>query len=238
MGSMGTAAAERAGALLSDLRRIFGDRLVSLVAYGDPADGEPMTCLALVASVDAVDLDACARAVSGWRRGGIATPLVLPEHEFRRSIDAFPMEYGEMLRAHAHVYGRDPFEGMVIDPSDLRRACETQVKSHLLHLREAYIEAGGRPEAVAALVRASAAGFAALLRSVARLHGGVASGRADATLEGAREAQLPDGVVSAVLALEHPPSDVAASTDAARLFPEYLAAVEQLAMFVDRWRAS
>jgi hypothetical protein len=28
-----------------------------------------------------------------------------------------------------------------------------------------------------------------------------------------------------------------ATTDAARLFPDYLAAVEQLARFVDTWRA-
>jgi hypothetical protein len=233
---MGTAVAERAGALLSDLRRIFGDRLVSLVTYGDASDAAPLTCMALVTSVDTVDLDACARAVGGWHRHGIATPLLLPEHEFQRSFDAFPMEYGEMLRAHAHVYGRDPFDGMIIAGDDLRRACETQVKSHLLHLREAYMEAAGRPDQVAAVVQASASGFAALLRSVARLHGGVASDRAAATLEGAREAHLPEGTVSAVLALEQPEAGVAASTDAARLFPEYLAAVEQLAAFVDRWR--
>jgi hypothetical protein len=46
------------------------------------------------------------------------------------------------------------------------------------------------------------------------------------------------GTVSAVLALEQPEAGVAASTDAARLFPEYLAAVEQLAAFVDRWRVA
>jgi hypothetical protein len=236
---MATAAAERAGTLLSDLRRIFGERLRSLITYGDHVDSAPLTCLALVTSLDTVDLDACARAVHGWHRLGLATPLILPEHEFRRSLDAFPLEYSEMERAHAHVYGRDPFETSVIALDDLRRACETQIKSHLLHLREEYIEAAGRPHAVAALVEASAPGFAALLRSVARLHGATSGDRATATLEGARAAQLPDSIVAAVLALE-PAQQAAgvASTDPARLFPEYLTAVEHLAAFVDRWRAS
>jgi hypothetical protein len=193
--------------------------------------------MALVASLDTVDLDACARAVHGWHRHGLATPLILPEHEFRRSLDAFPLEYGEMMRAHAHVYGRNPFEASVIAPDDLRRACETQIKSHLLHLREEYIEAAGRPHAVAALVQESARGFAALLRSVARLHGATTSDRAAATVEGARAAQLPERVVSAVLALEPASQASVSSTDPARLFPEYLSAVEQLAAFVDRWRA-
>ena len=195
--------------------------------------------MALVTLLDIVDLDACARAARSWHRQGLATPLILPEHEFRRSLDAFPLEYSEMLRAHTHVYGTDPFAGMVIPPHDLRRECETQVKSHLLHLREEYIETGGRPEAVAALVRASVPAFAALLRSVARLHGGGASDRAASTIEGARAAQLPDGIVSAVLALEPQRQEGAVgSTDPARLFPEYLSAVEQLATFVDRWRTA
>jgi hypothetical protein len=235
---MAMGVAERAGTLLSDLRRIFGERLRSLIAYGDHSDSTPLTCMALVASLDTVDLDACARAVQGWHRHGVATPLILPEQEFRRSLDAFPLEYSEMVRVHTPVYGSDPFETSTIAADDLRRACETQIKSHLLHLREEYIEAAGHPRAVAALVEASAPAFAALLRSVAQLHGGTTSDRAAATVEGARAARLPDTIVSAVLAFEPARQADVSSTDPARLFPEYLAAVEQLAAFVDRWRAS
>jgi hypothetical protein len=238
MSVMATTAADKAGALLTDLRRIFGDRLRSLVAYGERSDSAPLNCLALVATLDAVDLDACARAVQGWHRHGLATPLILPEHEFRRSLDVFPLEYSEMIRSHAHVYGVDPFDGLVIAADDLRRACESQVKSHLLHLREEYIEAAARPHAVAALVQESAPAFAALLRSVGELLGRASADRSAATLEGARAAGVPDSVVSAVLALDPQRTGTIASTDPARLFPEYLAALERLAAFVDRWRAS
>ncbi len=224
--------------LVRDLRTVFGDRLHSVVAYGASVEGvadAPLTCLALVASLGVSDLEACARKAHHWHRERVATPLILPGDEFRRSLDAFPLEYGEILRAHERVFGADPFDGVAIAHEDLRRACETQIKSHLLHLREGYIESGGRPQAVAELVTASAPAFAALLRNVARLAGVSSRDRLEATREGARAATVPDGVVADILALEHPAG--MPSADPARLFPEYLGAVEQLARTVDTWRA-
>ena len=227
-----------AAALVTDLRHVFADRLRSLVAYGPLVDGggdAPLTCLALVDSLTITDLEACARHAHGWERHGLAIPLILPAEEFRRSLDAFPLEYGEIIRAHERVFGTDPFEHASISQEDLRRACETQIKSHLVHLREGFMESGGRPQAVGSLVTASAPAFAALLRHVARLSGAGTSGRNNAALEGARAAHLPEPVVSSVLALDRP--STIPTTDAARLFPDYLAAVEQLARVVDTWRA-
>ncbi len=229
---------EAAGTLVADLRSIFGDRLRSVVTYGPHLEGDadaPLTCLALVGSLTVSDLEGCAHRRSRWERTGIATPLLLPENEFRRSLDAFPLEYGEIVRRHARVYGEDPFTGVSIGHDDLRRACETQIKSHLVHLREGFIEAGGQPSAVAGLIAASAPAFAALLRNVAGLNGVSTTDRLEATRDGARAAGVPDGVLDALLALERPAA--IPTTDAARLFPEYLAVVEHLAHVVDSWRA-
>lgn len=226
-----------AAALVADLTRIFASRLRSVVAYGARLDGDdeaPLTCLALVESIGLTDLEACARRAAHWERQRVATPLILAEHEFRRSLDAFPLEYGEIIRAHERVFGPSPFDEAAIAHEDLRRACEAQVKSHLLHLREAYVESGGQPRAVADLVATSAPAFAALLRHVARLGGSAAADRTAATVEGGRAAGLADGIVGDVLALEQRPA--IPTTDAARLFPEYLAAVERLARVVDGWR--
>jgi hypothetical protein len=218
--------------LVASLRGIFGDRLRSVVAYSLDRT-EALSCLALVGSLTAADLEACAARAHGWQRDGIATPLILPEEEFRRSLDAFPLEYAEIIRAHEALFGANPFDAVRIERADLRRACETQIKSHLVHLREGFIEAGGTPRAIADLVTASAPAFGALLRNIAQLNGSTASDRAAATRDGARAARIPDGVVTDILALEQP--SALKSTDAARLFPEYLAAVEQLARYVDQW---
>jgi hypothetical protein len=218
--------------LVKTLQDIFGDRLHAVVAYGiDRSDG--LSSLALVSSITVADLDACAAHTSGWQRDGIATPLLLPEDEFQRSFDAFPLEYAEIMRAHEVLFGANPFDGAMIERADLRRACETQVKSHLVHLREAFIEAGGAPRAIADLVTASAPAFGALLRNIARLNGSTEHDRTAATRDGARAAQMSDAIVTDILALEQPSG--LKTTDAARLFPEYLRAVERLAEYVDRW---
>lgn len=222
-----------------ELAVVFGPRLRSVAAYGPALDGQPdapLACLALVDSLTISDLDACAARSAGWRRARIATPLILPAQEFRQSLDAFPLEYGEILRAHHTVFGDNILAGIRIGIDDLRRGCETQVKSLLLHLRETYMEAGGSPAAIAELVTASAPAFGALLRNVAALSGVHSSSRMDVALEGARTAGLSERVVADVLALERPAP--IPQTDAARLFPEYLAAVEQLARVVDTWRAA
>ena len=228
---------QAAAALVADLRHIFAARLRSVIAYGPHIEGDeetPLSCLALVESLGINDLDACARLAPQWERRHLAIPLILPYQEFHRSFDAFPLEYGEILRAHERVFGADPFEDSAISLDDLRRACEAQIKSHLVHLREGFIQSAGRPQRIAELVTTSAPAFAALLRNVARLNGAPSSSRADATREGAAAAGLPNGLVTDVLALER--TTQIPTTDAARLFPDYLAAVEQLARVVDSWR--
>jgi hypothetical protein len=226
--------------IVTALRAIFGHRLRSVVAYGPHVENgsvdvaEPLSCLALVANLTIADLEASAARAHDWTRHQIATPLLLPEDEFRRSLDSFPLEYAEILRSHQVLFGANPFDGISIERADLRRACETQIKSHLVHLREAYIEAGGTPRAVGDLVTASAPAFGALLRNIARLNGSAERDRAAATREGARAAELPGALVTSILALERPTGLKA--VDAARLFPQYLAAVEQLARYVDTWR--
>ena len=160
--------------LTRDLDEIFRGRLLSVVVYGAQVDGNataPLQALALVSSLTADDLSACAQLSAEWTRGGIGTPLILPDSEFRTSLDVFPLEYGEIVRAHTLVYGSDPFAGVSISTGDLRLACEAQAKSHLLHLRQGYVQTGGRLPAVARLVAQSAPAFAALLRNVGRLTG-------------------------------------------------------------------
>jgi hypothetical protein len=219
-------------ATLHDLQHIFGDRLEAFVAYGHPG-ASPAPSVALVRTLTADDLTACAGRASAWHRGGSATPLLLTKDEFAGSLDAFPIEYGEIIDTHRLLYGVDPFAGLTIRPEDSRRACEVQVKSHLLHLREDFVECGGRPSAVAALVADSAPSFALLLRRLAQLDGHAAATHADLGAFAAQRPGLDPRVVGDVLALI---GGSAAGVDAVRLFPGYLAAVERLALFIDTWK--
>lgn len=218
---------------LHDLQHIFGDRLQAFVAYG-PRHASPAPSVALVRTLTSDDLTACAARAGAWQRAGSATPLLLSGDEFAGSLDAFPIEYGEIIDTHRLLFGVDPFAGLAIRQDDLRRACEVQVKSHLLHLRENFVDCGGRPSAVAAMVTDSAPAFALLLRRLARLDGHAADNHTDLGAFAERRPRLDPRVIGDVLALTSGASS--SGVDPARLFPAYLAAVEQLSRFIDTWQ--
>ena len=202
-----------------------------MVAYGRPG-ATPAPSLALVRDITATDLDECAARAASWHRAGCATPLLLTKDEFAGSLDAFPIEYGEILETHQLIYGVDPFPGLQITTEDLRRECETLVKSHLVHLRENYIECRGRQTAIRDLVAEAAPAFALILRRLTRLDGADGSSNSALSAWAARRAGIDPRTIGDVLAMAEDHGTV----DPVRLYPSYLAAVQQLWSFIDRWR--
>jgi len=230
-----------------ELREVFGNRLQSLVIYGQHArpagdahgghnhghSASPTRTLAIVESLSAADLKACAGHIEAWHEAGLATPLLFAAHEFEQSLDAFPFEFGAILADHTVVTGDNPFASLAVDPADLRRACEIQARSHLLHLREGFLETRGRADALSVLILQSAAAFAALIGSIARLEGHVTDDPAAAAREAERILGTPNSAVSEVAALAT--AHDLSSADAERLFAPYLEAVEKVVRYVDGW---
>jgi hypothetical protein len=245
-------------ALAADLERVFGARFVSLVAYPPAAQDAdaPVHSLALVEALGFEDLHACLPLVAAWRRRGLAVPLLLEETEFRRTLDVFPLEYGGILANHDVVRGRNPFAGVRVDVKDLRRACELQAKSHLIHLREGFLETQGDAAGVARLMAASAPPFRALLSHIARLPPSRGFGEAGSPSRGSGEPDPPAGAldddasiaaeaerrmgISAALVREvlaSPTSGQTSIADPTALYVRYLAAAEQVWEYVDAWRS-
>jgi len=227
---MGTRPSTSTSVVLDDLKAIFGGRLEAFVTYAPMV--APAPSLALVTTLDLADLTACAGNTRRWQQHGAATPVLLTRREFARSLDAFPVEFGEIIAHHVTLHGDDPFAGMRVAPRDLRRACEAQVRSLLLHIREDFMEAGGAPRAVAEVVVDSAADFRALLNLVARLDG-AAGDQPHLTDWASSRLGLDARVVADVLLIANAVGK--SSVDAARLFPQYLAATEHLARHIDEW---
>ena len=243
--------------LQRDLAAIFGPRLQSLVIYGagpsarsgpahdshghahdhpGPGRGHSAPRLQTMAIVDALsagDLRACAARVSLWHDAGLTTPLLVVASELERSLDSFPLEFGAIEADHEVVSGRAPFDALKVNPADVRRAYEHQARSHLLHLREGFLETRGRADALAVLVVSSAAPFAALIASIARLEGRAGGDPGAAARHAERTLGLTGGAIADVTALVgvHEIS----SADALRLFPPYLDAVGKLVQYVDGW---
>jgi hypothetical protein len=239
------AKSDAVAALERDLRGIFGTRLQSLVMYGERTrageghgshhhghDSPPTTTLAVVESMTHDDLRTAAARVASWHDAGLATPLLIAAREFERSLDAFPLEFGAILADHSVVSGNNPFASLKVESADLRRACEVQARSHLLHLREEFLETRGRADALADLIVESAPAFAALITSIARLEGHAGSDRPAAARHVERIVDLPGAIaeITRLVGVQE-----ISSAEAERLFPPYFAAVERLVSYVDGW---
>lgn len=232
-----------AGELLAaDLRRIFGDRLRSLVAYGiretnsqDP-DG-PLRTLALLTQSSFDDLRKCAPLTHTWRRRGLAVPLLLTQHEFMRTLDVFPLEYGSIIANHILLAGDEPFTDTQVSAADRRRGCEHQAKSHVVHLREGFLETGGDSRDITALIAASAPSFRALLGNLVHLD----TDRPDALFADDHELAamtheiigIPASLVAEILSA---PVVADVIADPTALLSRYIEASERIWAHVDRHR--
>ena len=213
--------------MAADLRRVFGARFVALVASSHH------TVAAFVWSIGPDDLDALGSLVESWTRERLPPPLLMTPDEFRRSLDTFPAEYQALLDHHVVIDGVPPFDGVRINPDDLRRACEAQARGHLIHLRQGWIDAHGDTRRLEALIIRSAAPLRIVLANLAQLQG--EDHRDDASLASfaERAAGMSAALVRAVLALDT--NSAAAHTLVPRL-REYLSDTERLWAFVDGWR--
>jgi bifunctional DNA-binding transcriptional regulator/antitoxin component of YhaV-PrlF toxin-antitoxin module len=223
------------GGLGADLRRVFGARLLSLAAYGLDAPAPASRLIYTLALVDRLsfeDLVRCAPLAADWRRRSLAVPLILERDEFLRTLDVFPLEYGDIIASHVVVAGSDPFATARVIPADVRRACELSAKSHLIHLREAFMESGADPQAVGRLIAASAPAFSTLLRNIARLADDDDSDLA-ATAE--RQIGIPASVVREVMGAGAGTQSTIAEPTV--LLSRYIAAAERVWEYVDTWRA-
>jgi hypothetical protein len=209
-----TDASSALATLERDLREVFGGRLQSLVRYGSKA--RLIHALAVVDSLTTADLLSCAKHVAAWHDEHLATPLILPAAELARSLDVFPFELSAIIADHVVIAGGNPFAGLRVEPADLRWACEVQARGHLLHLRQGYVEARGRDDALSVLIVNSAPAWASLQENIGRLENKPAATDEVTRLAGVKEIS---------------------NEDAARIFPRYLQDVERLTAYVDTWSA-
>ena len=213
--------------MAEDLRRIFDSRFVALVT------SEHQTTAAFLTSIGPGDLDAVASLVETWSREHLSTPLLVTVDEFRRSLDTFPAEYQSLLDHHVVIDGVPPFDGVRINPDDLRRACEVQARGHLIHLRQGWIDAHGSESRLQALLIRSAAPLRLVLSNLAQLQGEDHADDAALAAFASQAAGMSADLVRAVLALD---AAAPAPRSLVPRLPDYLADAERLWAFVDGWR--
>ncbi len=223
-------------ALSAAVSQQLGAALVSLVLYGEAADGASWqpdgvaNLLVIAHRVDVELLDQLAEPLREARRQAHLGVMVLTEAELRSSCDVFPTKFLNMREHHTVLYGSDPLADLVIARDHLRLRCEQEVKNILLRLRQAYLGRAHRTELLARTLHETAAALVATLAAVTALGSGQAAPDGEAVLAQI-ERDLGLSLTPVREALAAHDLDPAALTT---LFGQFMDAVRQLADRIDR----
>ena len=165
--------------LVSQLQKVYGTKLRSVVLYGSAAAGEHIpkrsdyNVLVIVDELTMDHMRVGAAVARAWGEDGNPPPLTLTSSEWRSSADIFPMEYADILERHRVLHGAPPFDDIAVDRQDLRLQLEHEAMGKLLKLRQGVFAAGGDGKAQTELLAASLSTIMVIFRAVERLHGAV-----------------------------------------------------------------
>ncbi|MEK7477129.1 MAG: nucleotidyltransferase domain-containing protein [Candidatus Coatesbacteria bacterium] len=160
----------------SDLTRIWGESLKSVVLYGSAASGDhhrdsDYNLLVVVATIDPARIRDAAKVTRGWTRGGNPPPLLMTPEFLANSADAYPLEWLDMLDHHRVLAGEDLVAGLAVNDQNLRLELERELKSAWLKLLGRYQAAAASPSEVRELMVRSSSTFLTLFRGCLRLLG-------------------------------------------------------------------
>lgn len=163
--------------LVAQLQKAFGDGLQAVVLYGSAAAGEHIpkrsdfNVLVIVREIGLPELEKEAAIARAWGEAGNPPPLTLTAEEWRSSSDVFPMEYADVLERHRVLFGTPPFDGVSVEPRNLRLQLEHEAMGKLLQLRRGILSAGGEKKRLVELLASSLSTFMVIFRALLRYHG-------------------------------------------------------------------
>lgn len=156
--------------LVDRLKKAAGANLRSVVLYGSAASGHyqpghsDLNVLALVERLDGAALEALRPVIVWWTGKGNPQVLMFTLEELRRSADVFAIELLDIKSRQKVLYGEDSFSALEV-PMDLHRVeVERELRTKLIRLRQAYMDASGDPRRLLRLLTESSSSFLTLFR--------------------------------------------------------------------------
>lgn len=104
-------------------------------------------------------------------KAGIAAPLIMTPEYIEASLDTFPLELIEIQQSHMTLFGEDYFKALSFSDDHIRHACERELKSILIGMRQGLLAAAGREKLFAVVEADMAERLIRTLRGILWLKG-------------------------------------------------------------------
>lgn len=159
------------------LRKRLGSEIEGIILYGSLVRGEyvegysNVNLVIILRDCTLENVQQCARLSEKSKKQEIVPPLVLTEEELRNTVECFPLEYFEIKDNHVLLEGRDPFLTLHISDRNLQLQCQQELNGNLFRVRQRFIEGGGSPQGIRALLPLSLTALLPCLRGVCRIAG-------------------------------------------------------------------
>jgi hypothetical protein len=221
--------------LVKAFKEIHRENLISVLLYGSSAidnvqqRARNRNILVVLGRVTAKDLELARPAIRRWCELGNPIPVYMSRKELGGSLDVFPIEFTDMSRAKRILWGIDPFEGMEVSTENFRHQLEYELRSKMIRLRRTYLLASDDPARLANLMRDSLLNFAVLFRHLILLLGGQAEFDKRECI-----AKLAGMIGLDLTTLERVLEANSSSSEADRLFADYLEQIEKVIEAIDR----
>lgn len=161
--------------LITNLKEVFGERLVSVILYGSCAGDEcenkfsDINLIVVIDNLLAVDLKNANSALKDFLKTKNPLPLFMDKEEWFNSCDVYPIEYSDIKDRYRILEGEDIVKPLVLEKKNLRLQSEHETKNLLIKLRQNYLVKNTDLKAIETLLKTCSKSFFALFRAVLRL---------------------------------------------------------------------
>jgi len=147
--------------LVADYRQVFGDNLVAVIMYGSAVTseyrpGKSDINLVIVLNDDSIpEIGKSVSIIRSWSNRRVAIPFFMSRTFIASALDAYPVEILDIRSNYRVLFGEDVFASLTLDTNNLRLQCERELRGVAIHLRSAYVAAGGGGKELAGILEAS-----------------------------------------------------------------------------------
>jgi predicted nucleotidyltransferase len=163
--------------LVEKLRKVYGERLISVVLYGSAACGDhqpkfsDINILCVLEAIAPRELAACEEIARWWRERASSALLMMTEREVSESADCFAVEFIGIQRSHRLLYGKDVVTSLAIGRQSYRAQVERELRAKLLRLRQKAAGMMSRPDLLRRMLLDSVSTFSVLFGHALALRG-------------------------------------------------------------------